>query len=77
VAARRGIWGGGAESRAGARCGLAGSEGSGGLGVRVVSRGCSVAGRSQALDLPPFQGVAGDVGFAVMSDEDIAEVDNT
>ena len=37
----------------------------------------SVAGRAQALDLPPFQGVAGDVGFAVMSDEGIAEVDNT
>jgi len=47
------------------------------LGVRVVSRGCSVAGRSQALDLPPFQGVAGDVGFAVLSDEGIAEVDHT
>ena len=37
----------------------------------------SVAGRAQALDLPPFQGVAGDVGFAVMSDEGIAEVDYT
>jgi hypothetical protein len=40
----------------------------------------SVAGRAQALDLPPFQGVkgvAGDVGFAVISDEGIAEVDNT
>jgi hypothetical protein len=40
----------------------------------------SVAGRAQALDLPPFQGVkgvAGGVGFAVMSDEGIAEVDNT
>ncbi len=40
----------------------------------------SVAGRAQALDLPPFQvvkGVAGDVGFAVVSDEGIAEVDNT
>jgi hypothetical protein len=39
-----------------------------------------VAGRTQAPDLPPFQGVkgvAGDVGFAVMSDEDIAEVGNT
>ncbi len=39
-----------------------------------------MAGGSQALDLPPFQvvkGVAGDVGFAVMSDEGIAEVDNT
>jgi hypothetical protein len=75
------IWGGGAESRAGARCGLAGSEGSGGLGVRVVTRG-SIAGGggTQALDLPPFQGVkgvAGAVGFAVMSDEGIAEVDYT
>jgi hypothetical protein len=28
----------------------------------------SVAGRAQALDLPPFQEVAGDVGFAVMSE---------
>jgi len=37
----------------------------------------SVAGRAQALDLPPFQGVAGDVGFAVMSDEGIVEVDYT
>jgi len=39
-----------------------------------------VAGRAQALDLPPFQGVkgvAGDVGFAVVSGEGIAEVDNT
>jgi hypothetical protein len=36
-----------------------------------------VAGRAQALDLPSFQVVAGDVGFAVMSDEGIAEVDNT
>jgi hypothetical protein len=39
-----------------------------------------VARRAQALDLPPFQEVkriAGDVGFAVMSDEGIAEVDNT
>jgi hypothetical protein len=36
-----------------------------------------VVGRTQALDLPPFQGVAGDVGFAVMSDEGLAEVDNT
>ncbi len=37
----------------------------------------SVAGEAQALDLPPFQGVAGDVGFAVVSEEGIAEVDNT
>ena len=36
-----------------------------------------MAGRARALDLPPFQEVAGDVGFAVMSDEGIAEVDNT
>jgi len=36
-----------------------------------------VGGRTQALDLPPFQGVAGDVGFAVGSDEGIAEVDYT
>jgi hypothetical protein len=39
-----------------------------------------VAGRAQALDLLPFQGVkgvAGDVGFAVVSGEGIAEVDNT
>ncbi len=49
-------------------------------GLKVVccnERKYSVAGRAQALDLPPFQGVAGDVGFAVMSDEGIAEVDNT
>ena len=39
-----------------------------------------MAGEAQALDFPPFQvvkGVAGDVGFAVVSDEGIAEVDNT
>jgi len=36
-----------------------------------------VAGRAQALDLSSFQGVAGDVGFAVVSDEGIVEVDNT
>jgi len=36
-----------------------------------------VAERAQALDLPPFQVVAGDVGFAVGSDEGIAKVDNT
>jgi hypothetical protein len=69
-----------AESRAGARCGLAGSEVFGGLGVRVVTRGSIAWRETQALDLPPFQGVkgvAGDVGFAVMSDEGIAEVDNT
>jgi hypothetical protein len=39
-----------------------------------------VAGRALALDLPPFRGakgIAGDVGFAVGSDEGIAEVDNT
>jgi hypothetical protein len=49
-------------------------------GACCNERKYSVAGRAQALDLPPFQGVkgiAGDVGFAVMSDEDIAEVDNT
>jgi hypothetical protein len=39
-----------------------------------------VAGRAGALDLPPFQEVkriAGDVGFAVVSGEGIAEIDNT
>jgi hypothetical protein len=36
-----------------------------------------VAGRAQALDLPPSLVVAGNVGFAVGSDEGIAEVDNT
>ncbi len=36
-----------------------------------------MAGEAQDLDLPPFQVVAGDVGFAVMSEEGIAEVDNT
>ncbi len=46
-------------------------------GACCNERKWSVAGRAQALDLPPFQGVAGDVGFAVVSDEGIAEVDNT
>jgi hypothetical protein len=52
-------------------------------GLRVVccnERKYSVAGRAQVLDLPPFQvvkGVAGDVGFAVVSDEGVAEIDNT
>jgi len=43
----------------------------------INERKYSVAGRAPALDLPPFQEVkkiAGDVGFAVVSDEDIAGV---
>ena len=50
------------------------------MGACCNERKYSVAGRAQALDLPPFRGVkgvAGDVGFAVVSDEGIAEVDNT
>jgi hypothetical protein len=49
-------------------------------GACCNERKWSVAGGSQSLDLPPFQGVkgvAGDVGFAVVSGEGIAEVDNT
>jgi CRISPR-associated protein Cmr4 len=43
----------------------------------INERKYSVAGKAPALDLPPFQEVkriAGDVGFAVVSDEDIAGV---
>jgi CRISPR-associated protein Cmr4 len=43
----------------------------------INERKYSVAGKAPALDLPPFQEVkriVGDVGFAVVSDEDIAGV---